>query len=565
MKNLAFIALLATLTPLTAWSQNGDKIIGGTKSQGHDFFLQLSMDGTLNTAFCGSTAIAPGVAVTAAHCVAAKARKFKLIHGIDQDGVRKLTVLDVHAVISHQDYQGTFNDIALIFFDEEQGKNAVVPAPINRGNILLNDDTELRAIGRGNMTSVGTLYASELYEVKLPFIDNASCQAVAAYKGAVNNTHECAGEAEGGKDSCQGDSGGPLVAMINGKATLVGVTNFGLGCGQKGKPGVYASLRAHASWIDNNIRRYKYNETVASPNMDFAFASKCYLLDASEEVLQQQNTNDSGAMSLKSFYLPKTRFMKKNVALTATAKKICEFQVGQNKYNVMVETVGAKKLIIKNEANNETWLAQAKRKTDSIYQRCVQTAPMALSFDVAIGDGAAMVSINGNAARMSEIDPAQIPTDNSAAANCTINHYETIISTSQSAQAILVTLKNHVDEKTTVYVMGGNGSGQVRAPVAGVLSASLDVDTSSSARLTIDNAGDQDLYTWEIKCNKDFSPFNANRINSKTIRYSAGKDSKGTVLEGDSVEMVINFAAANPNADGKLKCAINRELGVQIK
>src|SRR5690606_18135554 len=202
MKTLVVLTLITALSPL---AQANDKIIGGHKSAGHNFFLQMTLDGTLDRAFCGSTAIAPGVAVTAAHCVASKT-PFKLVHGMDQDGVKTLRVIDVNAVISHQGYNGTANDIALIFFNESQAGSAVVPAPINRGQIQMNDNTSFLAIGRGNKTSIGTLYDKILYEVSVPFIDKASCQAVDDYSEAITDAHLCAGVVEtGGSDSCQGD------------------------------------------------------------------------------------------------------------------------------------------------------------------------------------------------------------------------------------------------------------------------------------------------------------------------------------------------------------------------
>tara|TARA_R110000868_G_scaffold242548_1_gene498079 strand:- start:48254 stop:49945 length:1692 start_codon:yes stop_codon:yes gene_type:complete len=562
MKNLALITLLCTLNPTLTFAKTGDKIIGGTKSQGHNFFLQLSMDGTLNTAFCGSTAIAPGVAVTAAHCVASKTRKFKLIAGLKQDGVNNLKVIDVHAVISHQQYAGTMNDIALVFFDQTQADGAVIPAPINRGQVVLNDETTLKAIGRGNMTSIGTLYGSDLFEVDLPYIDNASCQAVEEYKGAITNKHECAGEALGGKDSCQGDSGGPLVAMIGAKATLIGVTNFGLGCGQKGLPGVYASLKGHASWIDSNIERYNNNENFAAPSMDYAFASKCYLMDAPEEILQQQNTNDSGIMSMTNLYLPSTRFMTSSQSMTSAAKSICDFKIKDKSYKVMADK-SLNKIFIKDQNSSAQWVAKLKRKTDSIYQRCVQTAPMAISFDIAVGDGSGMININNNMGRLTQFDGASMPADAASVGGCTIDKYETILATSQSTQSILVTLKNHIDDTTTYFYMGGPSAGPANAN-KGKLSASLDVGVSTSATLTLNNESEEDLFSWEIKCNKDFSAFNKNKRDSRTIRYLAGTDAKGTVLEGEKLDIIINFSSANPNADGKLECTVNRDLKVSV-
>ena len=58
----------------------------------------------------------------------------------------------------------------------------------------------------------------------------------------------CGGEE--GKDTCQGDSGGPLVISVNGKWTLIGVTSWGIGCGDYNKPGVYAKVSALLNWVN---------------------------------------------------------------------------------------------------------------------------------------------------------------------------------------------------------------------------------------------------------------------------------------------------------------------------
>ena len=52
-----------------------------------------------------------------------------------------------------------------------------------------------------------------------------------------------------GKDACQGDSGGPLVCSINNRAELIGVVSHGSGCGEAGKPGIYAKVDFFTEWF----------------------------------------------------------------------------------------------------------------------------------------------------------------------------------------------------------------------------------------------------------------------------------------------------------------------------
>jgi secreted trypsin-like serine protease len=68
-------------------------------------------------------------------------------------------------------------------------------------------------------------------------------------------TMVCAGYPEGGTDTCEGDSGGPLLAAVGRELRLAAATSFGSGCGQPGKPGVYARLAEGAirEWLKSVV------------------------------------------------------------------------------------------------------------------------------------------------------------------------------------------------------------------------------------------------------------------------------------------------------------------------
>ena len=56
-----------------------------------------------------------------------------------------------------------------------------------------------------------------------------------------------------GKDACQGDSGGPLICSIDGRAVLTGVVSHGSGCGEEGKPGIYAKVSYFKKWFHSGL------------------------------------------------------------------------------------------------------------------------------------------------------------------------------------------------------------------------------------------------------------------------------------------------------------------------
>ena len=67
-----------------------------------------------------------------------------------------------------------------------------------------------------------------------------------------------------GKDACQGDSGGPLICSIDDKAVLVGVVSHGSGCGEAGKPGIYAKVDFFNQWFQSVLREPSFL-VVANP------------------------------------------------------------------------------------------------------------------------------------------------------------------------------------------------------------------------------------------------------------------------------------------------------------
>ena len=68
----------------------------------------------------------------------------------------------------------------------------------------------------------------------------------------------CAGGIEG-VDSCKGDGGGPLACQRKddpSRYLQVGITSWGIGCGTKDVPGVYADVPYHYHWMQTRMKEF---------------------------------------------------------------------------------------------------------------------------------------------------------------------------------------------------------------------------------------------------------------------------------------------------------------------
>ncbi|KFO74920.1 Serine protease 56, partial [Cuculus canorus] len=102
----------------------------------------------------------------------------------------------------------------------------------------------------------GSLYEAEgpaadvVMEARVPLLSQETCRG-ALGRDLLTSTMFCAGYLSGGIDSCQGDSGGPLACQdpSSHRFILYGITSWGDGCGERGKPGVYTRVAAFADWL----------------------------------------------------------------------------------------------------------------------------------------------------------------------------------------------------------------------------------------------------------------------------------------------------------------------------
>ncbi len=249
---------------INVYSQS--EIVGGEDCDISEYPWQAAIyaDGYL----CGASVIHQYWVITAAHCVEEgnqvfDAESITIGVGSSNEYAGLFSAggdeYEVAEVISHPNYGGNGNDIALLrtkqpieFNNDVQPISLICQSQINSGAQEPGVITTVTGWGNTSQNGQGS---DVLQFIEVPIIAyNDPGLSWQLSNGVNSNTEIIAGAIDGGMDSCQGDSGGPLVVrnIEDTDWLLVGITSWGLGCAQDGRPGVYTKVSNYINWINTN-------------------------------------------------------------------------------------------------------------------------------------------------------------------------------------------------------------------------------------------------------------------------------------------------------------------------
>ncbi|XP_005523859.1 PREDICTED: trypsin I-P1-like [Pseudopodoces humilis] len=246
MKCLLLLAFIGVAVAFPTFAEDDDdKIVGGYTCAEHSVPYQVSLNSGYH--FCGGSLISSQWVLSAAHCYKSRIQVQLGKHNLELTESTE-QFINSTKVIRHPGFsaQNADSDIMLIkLATPAQLNKAVQTVPLPTSCVATG--TTCLISGWGNTLSNGIEYPDELQCLDAPVLSAAECSN--AYPGQITKNMMCVGFLEGGKDSCQEDSGGPVVC--NGQ--LQGIVSWGIGCAEKGHPGVYTKVCNYISWIQSTV------------------------------------------------------------------------------------------------------------------------------------------------------------------------------------------------------------------------------------------------------------------------------------------------------------------------
>nr|XP_008116069.2 PREDICTED: serine protease 56 [Anolis carolinensis] len=237
------------------------KIVGGNKSWpgAWPWLVSVWLNGEL---MCGGVLVGDAWVLTAAHCFTGSRNELAWSVVLGDYDLTKLDegerIVPVSRILSHPKFNPkTFhNDMALLELSSPVSPSPwVTPVCLPEHPTELDTGTLCYIIGWGSLYEDGPA-ADVVMEARVPILAQDTCRSALGSQ-LFTSAMFCAGYLSGGIDSCQGDSGGPLTCWdpASERYKLYGITSWGDGCGERGKPGVYTRVAAFTDWIQQQMEK----------------------------------------------------------------------------------------------------------------------------------------------------------------------------------------------------------------------------------------------------------------------------------------------------------------------
>lgn len=217
--------------------------------------------------WCGAVILSEFHILTVAHCMEDYPKDVYRVRVGDWDmQVDDLEEqsYEVDAVHFHEEYNvGVYlnHDIAVVRIkaNPETGRgisfgDRVVPVCLPHRNVVYGTHLNCTVTGWGSTGSTQPGYTRYLQAASVPYLETERCMAPQVYgPKKLSSGMFCAGYLDGGVDTCQGDSGGGMICQVRGRASVLGLTSWGYGCGRPNRPGVYTKVADYLDWIGEKL------------------------------------------------------------------------------------------------------------------------------------------------------------------------------------------------------------------------------------------------------------------------------------------------------------------------